>query len=377
MQRRNFVGTGIALGTGLLGSSCAGRSTSAFATAPARVPLTRTNGTLRLNSNENPLGLSPAARRAILESLGEGNRYPRQARIDCIAALAARHGLTPDHVQLGAGSTEILQMAVQATPEGAVVVTADPTFEDVGRYAAASGRRLVTVPLRADWAHDVGRMRDAAGSGPALVFICNPNNPTGTLTPSAEVDDWIRAADARVTFLVDEAYFEFAEDAGYHSSTSWIASNANVIVVRTFSKIHAMAGMRLGYALAQPATIAKLRAMQSSNNVNQLALAAGIASLGDNGFHERSLASNRAGRRILARTLEGLGLTALPSHANFVMHRIPGTAAEHQERMRSVNVLVGRPFPPLVNYARVSIGLPEEMERFAQILADFRGRGWV
>ncbi len=386
MQRREFVGAGLTLGalggTGAL-AGCASFRSPAKDLDPAALRVSsRPRGVtrpIRLGSNENPLGLSPAARRAVIDTLGEANRYPRQLRLDLIAALAAKHGVPADHVQVGQGSTEILKMAVHAATPETTIVVAEPTYEDVTSYARAYGRQVVAVPLRADWSHDLERMRAAAaGAGPALVFICNPNNPTGTLTPSAEVDAWIEASDERTTFLVDEAYFEFAEEQpGYHSAQRWITSRPNVVVVRTFSKIHAMAGLRLGYALAQPATIRRLGLFACRNNADQLALAAALASLPDTPFHQRSVAVNRTGMSLLTTALDQLGLAWLPSHANFVMHRITGELPEYNQRMRDRGILVGRPFPPMLGYSRVSIGLPEEMEAFVEELRGFRERSWV
>ena len=376
MERRSFIGTSLALGaagTGLLGA-CAPATRTAAAAGAVRP---QRGGPVRLSANENPLGLSPLARRAIMEDLGEGNRYPRQARLELLDALAAKHGVPTDHIQLGTGSTEILKMAVDATPPDAVVVIAEPTFEDVAHYANSAGRRLALVPLRPDGAHDLERMRAAAGAGPALVFICNPNNPTGTLTSCDDVEAWIAAAPEQITFLVDEAYFEFPEDPRYRSAAPLIASKPNVVVSRTFSKIHAMAGLRLGYALAQPATILRLRLFACGQNANELALVAGRASLGDDDFHARTLASNRAARTILLGTLDTLGLTYLPSHTNFVMHRIRGELTDYIARMREAGFQVGRPFPPMLDHSRVSLGLPEEMERFVEALRGFRARSWV
>ncbi len=379
MERRRFIGTGLALGaagTGLLtGTACgtlAGAGAAPAAPPPQAAPAP---GTVRLGSNENPLGLAPAARRAILEGLGDANRYPREARTALIAALAARHQVAPEQIQLGTGSTEILQMAVQATHPAATIVIAEPTFEDVARYAAASGRRVSAVPLRADWAHDVAAMRAAAGDGPALVFLCNPNNPTGTITPCDETDAWIAEAPPGVTFLVDEAYFEFVDDARYRAATGWIARKSNVVVSRTFSKIHGMAGLRLGYAVAQADTIRRLGLQACSNNVNQLALVAGLAALGDTAFHERSLAGNRAARRVLTDALDALGIEYLPSHTNFVMHRIGTDVTRYNPAMREAGFIVGRPFPPLTGYSRVSLGRPEEMERFVTALRALRAAG--
>ena len=376
MKRRQFLGTSLALGaagSSLLTGACSNRAGPAAAATP------RPAGTpIRLSSNENPLGLSPAARQAVLADLADANRYPKQAvRQQLTAALAAKHGVQPEQIQLGTGSTEILQMCVQHTPAEAVMVIAEPTFEDVGRYAAAARRRVVAVPLDARGSHDIGRMREACNGSQALVFVCNPNNPTGTLTSCDAVDEMIRGADERLTFVVDEAYFEFADDPGYRSAVPWIASRPNVIVVRTFSKIYGMAGLRLGYAIAQPATIERLRLMACSNNANGLVLAAGLAALTDTAFQQRTLDTNRAARAILTRTLDQLGLVHLPSHTNFVMHRIGGPVADYNRRMLEAGFLVGRPFPPMLDHSRVSLGTPDEMELFTATLRDFRARGWV
>lgn len=375
MKRRDFVWTTVAAGA----AESAVLATLAAPRVRAAVRQGQVPRPIRLASNENALGLSPAARQAVLGSLSEGNRYPRQARQELIEAIAAAHRVPADHVALGAGSTELLQMAVHAMPADAVIVVADPTYEDVPQYAAVAGRRVVKVPLQPDWSHDLDRMRAAAEAAPgeALVFICNPNNPTGTLTSCDALDAWIRAADARITFLVDEAYFEYAEDRGYRSAQGWIATRPNVVVLRTFSKIHAMAGMRLGYLLAQPATARRLRAWACNNNANQLVLVAGRASLADTAFHERSLSTHRAARRILIECLDELGLEHLPSHTNFVMHRITGDLATYIARMRERGILVGRQFPPLTTWSRVTIGLPEEMTEFAAELRGFRARGSV
>lgn len=334
---------------------------------------------IRLSSNENPLGLSDAAREAVIASLGEANRYPGPYRQAVIDALAAKHEVRPEQIVLGAGSTEILQMAVQARGPNATVIVADPTFEDVPRYAERIGIRVEKVPLRADYSHDLERMREVAArsSGPVLVYICNPNNPTGTVTPSSEIDAWIEEAPESIQFVVDEAYYEYAADPRYRSAQRWVYTKPNVLVVRTFSKIYAMAGMRLGYAVAHSGTAEHLARWAAANNANTLALIAARASLGDREFERKSLEVNRRGREILTKCLDELGLEHLPSHTNFVMHRINGDLPTYNRRMEEHGILVGRPFPPMVTHSRVSVGLPEEMERFAETLRMFRKRGWV
>lgn len=375
MQRRSFLRAGLSVGVPLMASFGHAEALEALSLPPRPRPKTP----LRLNSNENPLGLAPAGRKALLDTLVDANRYPRN-RADLIDALAAKHQVKPEQIVLGAGSTEVLQIVVQAMARpGSRVVVADPTFEDVSVYAAPSDIPVDKIPLRPDFSHDIPRMRAAAEAvrGPVVVFICNPNNPTGTLTRCAEVDEWITAAPANVTFLLDEAYFEFVDDAEYWSGLKWLATKPNVIVSRTFSKIFGMAGLRLGYGIAHPDTSARLRRFASSNSVGNLAMAAGLGSLGDADFARKSLAVNREARQMLYGALEHLKIEYLPSQANFVMHRITGDLQTHIQRMREKEVLVGRAFPPMLNYCRVSIGTTDEMTMFIEVLQGFRKEGWV
>jgi histidinol-phosphate aminotransferase len=209
------------------------------------------------------------------------------------------------------------------------------------------------------------------------VYICNPNNPTGTLTASRDLDAWIADAPERVLFAVDEAYFEFVNDPSYWSAQKWIGTHRNVLVVRTFSKIYAMAGLRLGYAIAHPDAAERLGRYASGNNANYLALVAARASLDDQAFAQKSLETNRTAMRVAHRCLTELSLEYLPSHTNFLMHRIQGDLATYNRRMREKNIQVGRAFPPMLGHSRVSIGLPEEMEAWAEALRSFRQQGWV
>lgn len=335
---------------------------------------------LRLNANENPLGLGPRARAAAMEAFHLANRYPSEQAAAFTLQLAESVGVPPDQLFLGNGSTEILQMAVQALGgDGARIITAHPTFEDVATYRTPLGTELVPVPLDARGAHDLGRMRAEARRAPgrAIVYLCNPNNPTGTLTPTREVEAWIREADEDVFFLVDEAYYELVEDPSYLTCLPWTRERRNVLVVRTFSKIYGMAGMRMGYGIAHPETVAQMTAYQANSNTNQLALAAAATSLRDEEHVRRSLDSNRESRRLVLETLAELELEALPSHTNFVMHRIGGDVRRYIDRFAEAGIAVGRPFPPLLQHNRLSLGTPEEMGRWAETLRDFRRRGWV
>jgi histidinol-phosphate aminotransferase len=373
MQRRAFLRAGMSVG--LLGL---GGTRTAPGTA-LRAGGTQAASGIRLSSNENPLGISPAARDAIVRGLDDANRYPR-LRAELHEALAAKVGVTTRNVVLGAGSTEVLKLAVEVfAGSGGTLVLASPTYEDAEWYASVEGIRVEKVPLRADYSHDIPAMRELVSrlAGPVCVYLCNPNNPTGTVTSSAEIDDWIGTAPERVAFLVDEAYIDFVEDPGYHSALPWIDRKPNVLVARTFSKVHGMAGVRLGYGLVHEAAVERLRRRQVRNNANHLALVGALASLASDDFVTQSLRINRRGREIAYACFRELGLEYLPSQTNFVMHRIGGDLRAHIVRMREHGIQVGRPFPPMLGYNRVSIGLPEEMEQFAETLRAFRREGWV
>jgi histidinol-phosphate aminotransferase len=333
---------------------------------------------VRLSSNENPLGMPESARKAVLEALADGNRYP-MGRDELVAAVAKKHGVKPANVALGNGSTEILQMVVQSVAgPGARLVIGDPTFEHMEAYAAPFAMEVVKVPLRPDHTLDLPAMRKAAqdARGVALVFVCNPNNPTGTIVPCDEVEAWIRNSTEEIVFLVDEAYFDFVEDPGYRTLTHLTAA-PNVIVSRTFSKIYGLAGLRIGYGIALEETAKRLGGFAANTNINQLGIAAARACIDDHAYMKRSLEVNRQSKEIAKKTLAELDIEALPSQTNFLMHRIPGPVREHIRRMAEAGVTIGRPFPPMLEWSRVSCGTPEEMGVWAQAIRDFRKKGWV
>ena len=377
MDRRGFVTSGMA--AGLAGISGAGGSLGALLErTPGWGPgKTDENGVVRLSSNENPLGVSPAAREAIIEAIVDSNRYGGKRR-EVMEELARYLGVQPDNITLGFGSTEILQVCTQTfqgpnTP----LIAAEPTFEDVMDYQDTMPFEVKLIPLTADLQHDVGRMREEASRRPSLVYFCNPNNPTGTITSSADIDAWIAEAPETTTFLMDEAYLEYVTDDRYWDTLKWIESKPNVIVIRTFSKIFAMAGLRLGFAVTHPTTAARLAEHTVQNSPNVLAGAAALASLKDEGLVERSITVNAEAKEIVHTTLDELGLEYLPTNANFIMHRINGDLATYRDRMADTGLLVGRNFPPMLDHNRLSFGLPNEMDRWASTIKDFRSKGWI
>jgi histidinol-phosphate aminotransferase len=377
MQRRAFVRTGLA--AALLGPAVP-------FPAHARTFDIRGRGRspadpVRLSSNENPLGVPDSARAAIIDAITRGHRYP-QLNGSVRARIAEVNGVDAGSVVLGNGSAEILQMTVQAMLVGGRnvrVILPDPTFEQVERYAAAMSADIEKVPLLPDHAHDLQRMRDSAdrGTRPALVFICNPNNPTGTVTPCEDVARWIREAPSHVWFLIDEAYLQFVDDRAYRPMVAEATSRENVLVSRTFSKIYGLAGIRLGYGIATPDTIRRVNAFAAGTNINHLAAAAALACIDDRAFIARSLDVNRRGLESAYATLRDLDIEYLPSHANFVMHRVNGDLEAYITRMREEGIAVGRAFPPMVSHNRVSVGLPDEMDAWARALRKLRGQGRV
>jgi len=380
MDRRGFVGTGMA--AGLLGVSSASVSVAALLQrspgwgAGNMLP----DGSIKLSSNENSLGLSSSAQQAVIDAISHANRYPSDYTPALLEELAKYTGVKEENLILGSGSTEILQMTVQAFQGPQVpLIIAEPTFEDVPRYQHPLAFNLIRVPLTQAYEHDIGRMREHAEQSrrPSIVYFCNPNNPTGTITSSRDIDEWIAEAPETTTFLMDEAYFDYVDNSAYWSALKWIDTHPNVIVARTFSKIFAMAGLRVGYAVAHPDTITRLTEFVAKNCPNVLATAAGIASLKDAAHVTRSLEVNAASKKIVYDTCEALGIECLQSDANFTMHRISGDLDTYISRMEDAGVRVGRPFPPMLEWSRLSFGLPEEQDRWAETLKGFRAKGWV
>ncbi|CAM5186033.1 Histidinol-phosphate aminotransferase OS=Castellaniella defragrans OX=75697 GN=hisC PE=3 SV=1 [Castellaniella defragrans] len=330
---------------------------------------------IKLASNENPLGCSPQVREALVQAATHlQGRYPDPNGFDLKADLAALHQVPANWITLGNGSNDLLELASLAfLDEGASAVYSEHAFVVYRLSTQARGARHLPVPAR-DYAHDLPAMLDAIADDTRLVFVANPNNPTGTHQPAADVKAFLAQVQARhgarVVVLLDVAYDEYLDPAERADYAQWVREYPNLIVTRTFSKAYGLAGLRVGYALAQPAVTDLLNRVRQPFNVGSLAQLAARVALQDTDFLARIYALNLEGRRQLQEDLTKLGLDFVPSHTNFVLVRV-GDAARVNDALLHRGIIV-RPVvgDGLPEHLRVTIGLPAENARFLQALAE-------
>ena len=338
---------------------------------------------LLLHFNENSLGMSPKALAAAKDAIvSAGNRYPDDMYEKLKSQLARFHEIEPKQLMFGNGSTEVLQaIATYAADLGTVVIEPTPTFGALRRYCNAEGLKVVRVPVGNGFEIDIAAMKKQASaqSGSVLINLCNPNNPTGTIVEAKQLYDWIANAPENHLFLVDEAYYDYAQaNPSYASALPLIKQgNNNVIITRTFSKAYGMAGMRIGYGIATKEMAEKINPYAAGFNLNAAGIAAASASLDDHPFYQSSIESNLIAKKILTTTLDELKLNYIPSNTNFVLHRIGQPIDTYAQHMRQNGIRVGRKMTQDENWNRLSIGTPEEMKQFSQTLIAFRRKGWV
>ncbi|MBJ2116684.1 MULTISPECIES: pyridoxal phosphate-dependent aminotransferase [Proteus] len=385
MNRRSFL-TSSSLVIG--GLSLSSFVSSAYANEPLKNKLVfNAENPLLLNFNENSLGMSQKAKQAIIDALPNAFRYPDDARSALISELGKEFKLSDKHITLGNGSSETIQAAVQfvankAQKEGKAVqlIVPDPTFNYAELYAEPLGVKIVKVPVDNTLAFDLTTMQKKAQEfdGISMVYLCNPNNPTAMLTPSAELSNWVKSAKENVFFIIDEAYAEFVSTPEFISAISLVAAGyKNLIVARTFSKIYALAGLRVGYGVAVPEVISQIDSFVSIDNTNTAGAVAALASLKDKAYVEYSRKSIDVSRQIVVDALKELNIEYAPSHANFIFHKVKGDVKTYQNRMKDANIMVGREFPPALGWSRLTLGTPEEMSYFVATLKEFRTKGWI
>jgi histidinol-phosphate aminotransferase len=328
-------------------------------------------GAVRLNFNENPYGPSPKARAALADCSPLANRYPDEAYSQVIAALAQKYNVQPENIILGCGSTEILRAVDDAFLDPSKnVVAAAPTFEAVLDYARVLHSNAVPIPLTPDHRHDLPKMAAACTSKTGVAYVCNPNNPTGTIVARNELAAFVQAVPPTALIVVDEAYYDFADDSRYSSAVEFIPAHPNVIIARTFSKIYGMAGMRLGYAIGAKEPIARLREQLVKDNGNAAVLQAALVSLADNEHVASCRAQLNGTRQWLCAELTKDSRAFIPSQANFLMLDMGTDVKPIVEQFRARNIIVGRRFTAMPNFLRVTIGTQPETESFLAALRE-------
>ncbi|MGQ0648562.1 MAG: pyridoxal phosphate-dependent aminotransferase [Gemmatimonadaceae bacterium] len=368
VTRRRFVG-GVAAALGTLGVGPPGNllaQAGAAQAGRAQRTVDEYDALAKLANNENPYGPPDSVVAAMTKAFKYANRYgyPDGNLTD---ELARHHGVKPESIMLGAGSGEILDVSCNALlQDGKMIVGSDPSYSILYSHATGIKSDTIKVPLRADYDQDIPALIKAARTryrDVGFVYLCNPNNPTGRIVTKGAVRQLLDGVPEDMPVLIDEAYHHFVEDPEYETSIAYVLEGRPVIVARTFSKIAALAGMRVGYAVAPRDLIQRLRPW-TTGSVNACARWGAVAALKDiaSQAHVRKVTIDL--RRKTVTELQALGYTSIPSEANFFMVHLRRPVQPVIDDFRKRGVLVGRPFPPLLEHLRVSIGTPDEMRRF-------------
>jgi histidinol-phosphate aminotransferase len=373
LNRRAFVQS---LGIGTVGTLSLLETPAAAAVAALQNATRRPAipaDAIRIGSNENPNGPTAAAIDAAKQAALEGHRYAGAVSSKLIESIAAAHGVPTDRIMLSGGSGDLLRAAVRAfTGSDRPLVTGSPSYEQPVRLAQQAKVPVHEVLLTGDLKLDLDAMLAKAG-GSGLVYICTPNNPTSTIVPSADVKrliEQVAKSSPATTVLVDEAYFEYADDPAYTTLIPLVGEHPSLVIARTFSKIHGMAGMRVGYAIAQEKTLTAMREQHSASGISVMSFAAAAASLLDTAAMQRNQLLNRQTRAVMVAAFEKAGYRVAASQANFVMVDVRRDIRPFIEAVRQRGVYIGRPFPPLTNWARITVGTQAEMDRALPMMLD-------
>jgi histidinol-phosphate aminotransferase len=327
---------------------------------------------IKLASNENPLGMPESARLAIQKASADIGRYPDGNGFELKAAISAKYGVPPEWITLGNGSNDILELSAHAFVQpGQSVVYSEYSFAVYALAAQAVGARSVVIPA-VKYGHDLKAMADRIAGDTRLIFIANPNNPTGTFIGAEDIEAFLKKVPPQVVVVLDEAYTEYLAPELRYDSLAWVRQYPNLLVSRTMSKAYGLAGLRIGFGIAQPAITDLLNRIRQPFNVNSLAQAAAIAALGDSAFLQKSAEVNAAGYAQLTQAFKAMDLEYVPSCGNFVMVRVgsdDGAGARINLALLKQGIIVR----PVGNYGlpqwlRVTIGLPHENDAFIAAL---------
>jgi len=363
VNRRELIKLGGVTAAGLVLASTGARPALAERAAPG--------GLADLSGNENPYGPAPAVEQALLEAIDTTNRYGYSRQKDLAKQIAEYEGVTAEHIVLGAGSTEVLNASILAyTGPGRQLVTAEQSYGAIPRYGSAIGSEVVVAPVDDELRYDLDALYEKTTDRTGLVYVCNPNNPTGTVVDSKRLRDFCMSVPATSVVLVDEAYLEFTDNFEGDSMVDLVRADHNVIVCRTFSKIHGLAGMRMGYSIARPEISERITAHKMCMFMGPLGSVAASVSLEQTEFRSFCRAKAKEGRQLVFDLCEDLGLEYARGAGNFVFFNPGVPHQEFRSRMRARNVDTARSFPPRKDWARVTMGTTEEMNLFAKVLPE-------
>jgi histidinol-phosphate aminotransferase len=384
VSRRKFVG-GVATAVGVLGLA---PSRDLFAMRARMTPrdvevargeLDEYDSFAKISFNENPYGPPESVMNAMTKAFKYANRYGYPDG-NIVQEIARLHGVKTENILLSAGSGEMLDVVGTTFTEGGKkVIGVTPSFAQVYEHVTAVRAEAVTIPLTADYRQPIPELIKAAKAHArdvGFIYLCNPNNPTGRIVTKAEVRELLDGIPADVPVLIDEAYHHFVENPDYGTSIPYVIEGRRVIVTRTFSKIAALAGMRLGYAVAPAEIIRKMRPY-SMGSINAIVKWGGVAALKDTESQAKVKKVTIELRQQTIGYLKALGYESIPSDANFFMVHLKRDVVPVIEAFRKKGVLVGRPFPPMTQHLRVSVGNPDEMQRFQAGFKEIMASGAV
>jgi histidinol-phosphate aminotransferase len=319
----------------------------------------------KLASNEWPVEPFPEVVEAVIAAAADFNRYPENSVYHVVNALAEHLDVSADQIWMGAGTTELIScIALAVGGPGTSTVFSNPSFVMYPISAALAGAEPIAVPSTPELGHDLDAMRAAIREDTRLVFVCNPNNPTGTYLPGSDVTAFVKSVPERTLVVVDEAYYEFVTAPDYESALPLVAEHDNVVVTRTFSKVYGLAGLRIGYAVGQPDTVAQLRRAQVPFSVNSAAQAGALTALAHSDRLAERVKGNHQARTELEAGLADRGIDYVSSQTNFVLIRPAGDVAKLSDEMLQLGVIV-RPMGPFI---RVTVGTLAENRRFLEAL---------
>ncbi|KFA58843.1 aspartate aminotransferase [Gilliamella sp. wkB18] len=334
------------------------------------------NNPIRLNFNENALGMSPRAKQAAIDAVPKANRYAKAEMPLLNKRLAKHHKVDDTQILLTAGSSEGIRSAIAAfVKSDAQLVIPELTYGDGEHFAKIFNLKITKVPNLPDWQIDIKGIQKAAENynGFSIVYLVNPNNPTSTVFATNEIEPWIKSKPKNTIFIIDEAYAEFVNDPDFKSVDEFIAKGYdNIILLKTFSKIHAMAGLRVGYAVSSVENIQNMAQYVAGEKLNYCGVCAALASIDDQPFLTYSKKAVDVSRQIMEKVLSNLGLHYLKSQTNFIFHQSPINLKDYRELMKQNFVLIGRDFAPATNWCRISLGTPGEMLYVANVMYNLR-----